>query len=51
MKAMRLDNLYIDLIEEFESLKLPETLAMTAFEPTGGGGNPSVERVCALLGV
>ena len=37
METMRLDNLYIDLIEEFESFKLPETLAMTAFAPTGGG--------------
>ena len=37
MKTMGLDKLYIDFIEEFESSKLPETLAMTAFAPTGGG--------------
>ncbi len=37
MKTMGLDKLYIDFIEEFESFKLPKTLAMTAFAPTGGG--------------
>ncbi len=34
---MRLDKLCIDFVEEVESSKLPETLAMTAFAPTGGG--------------
>ncbi len=46
---MLMDSMNIDFIEEFESSKSPETLAMTAFAPTGGG-NPSVERVSALLG-
>ena len=37
MKTMGLDKLYIDFIEEFGSSKLPKTLAMTVFAPTGGG--------------
>ncbi len=34
---MRMNSMNIDLIEEFKSSELPETLAMTAFAPTGGG--------------
>ncbi len=34
---MLMNSMNIDLIEEFENSKLPETLAMTAFAPTGGG--------------
>ena len=48
MKNMRLSSMNIDFIEKVGGSKLPEALAMTAFVPMGGG-NPSVERVYALL--
>ncbi len=37
MKNMRLGSMNIDFIEKVEGSKLSETLAMTAFAPTGGG--------------
>ena len=37
MKNMRLNSMNIDFIEKVWGSKLPETLAMTAFAPTGGG--------------
>ncbi len=37
MVNMRFNSMTIDFIEEFGSLELPETLAMTVFAPTGGG--------------
>ena len=37
MKNMLMDSMDIDFIEKVGRSKLPETLAMTAFAPTGGG--------------
>ena len=37
MKNMRMNSMNIDFIEKVGGSKLPETLDMTAFAPTGGG--------------
>ncbi len=49
MVNMLMDSMDIDFMEKVGGSKLPKTLAMTVFAPTGGGVNPSVERVYALL--
>ncbi len=50
MKNMYLNSMNIDFIEKVGGSKLPETLAMTEFAPTGGGGNPSGRRGCGPMG-